>query len=314
MGSTRFIRQQLSEKISQRIAKTAETAKTAKAAAQIVAQSAKSQIDQALLGLQHSGLKDVVKKESQDLIQSIGQGVLKRAENIRQQIVRTPFSPSWLKEISLSGPTSSIWSKEKPGFQNRQDGQTTDSSSAEKQTEDLIASENLEAATNEAGDVTVLGNVQESINEAPFEEEATKQVEFAFTEAGADGVSQTWTSDELAGSQIGVETKAAAQPAKSLDVEASAIVPEAAASLTETSVSQAAEDMLAEPLVEGDYGSDAVEAAPLKENAHPKNLSSKKKTTSTKRSAAKSGVRAGTKGKTVKAGMSKDRSSPKRER
>lgn len=70
--------------------------------AQAVKQKAMQRLDQVLLGLNH---KSLGLKESQDVIQRVGQSVLERAEAIRAQVANTPFSPSWLKDISF-GPTT----------------------------------------------------------------------------------------------------------------------------------------------------------------------------------------------------------------
>ncbi|HVK61836.1 MAG TPA: hypothetical protein VM432_09815 [Bdellovibrionales bacterium] len=61
-------------------------------------------LDQVLLGLQHRGLnlKDFNFKESQDVVQKVGRRVLERAEMIRQQVAERPYSPAWLKDITLT--------------------------------------------------------------------------------------------------------------------------------------------------------------------------------------------------------------------
>ncbi|MES2854828.1 MAG: hypothetical protein V4692_03140 [Bdellovibrionota bacterium] len=65
-------------------------------------------IDQVLLGLQHRGLnlKEFNFKESQDaaqnIAQKVGRKVLERADEIRAQLAEQPYSPSWLKDVSLA--------------------------------------------------------------------------------------------------------------------------------------------------------------------------------------------------------------------
>ena len=61
---------------------------------------AKQTLDQALLDLQHTAID--LKGRPNDLIQKVGQTVLERAERIRQQVAETPYSPSWLKDLSLA--------------------------------------------------------------------------------------------------------------------------------------------------------------------------------------------------------------------
>lgn len=68
------------------------------------AKRAKKTLDQALLDLQHKAID--LKSQPQDLIQKVGQRVLERAERIRSQVAETPYSPSWLKDLSLT-PRSS---------------------------------------------------------------------------------------------------------------------------------------------------------------------------------------------------------------
>lgn len=84
-----------------KIKRSAKSAATvAKVASKLAKQTARQQLDQMLLGLQHKGL-DI--SDSQDLVQRLGRNVLKRAEAIRAQLANTPLSPAWLKEISLGG-------------------------------------------------------------------------------------------------------------------------------------------------------------------------------------------------------------------
>ncbi|MES2963848.1 MAG: hypothetical protein V4760_08150 [Bdellovibrionota bacterium] len=64
------------------------------------ANHAKETLDQALLDLQHKAVD--LKAQPQDLIQKVGQRVLERAERIRAQVAETPYSPSWLRDLSLA--------------------------------------------------------------------------------------------------------------------------------------------------------------------------------------------------------------------
>lgn len=65
-----------------------------------IGESISETIDQALLDLQHKALD--LKSQPQDLIQKVGQRVLERAERIRAQVAETPYSPTWLKDLSLA--------------------------------------------------------------------------------------------------------------------------------------------------------------------------------------------------------------------
>lgn len=94
MVSGRSIGRKLKDRLQTKLKKSAQSAQ----------QTAKHQLDQVLLGLQHKG---ITIKDSQGLIENVGRSVLKRAEAIRAQIANTPLSPSWLREISLSGSPAS---------------------------------------------------------------------------------------------------------------------------------------------------------------------------------------------------------------
>lgn len=100
----------ISKRIRRRIGTTLQrSVRSAEAAAQQVAQktaqktvqSAKQSLDQILLGLGHKKLEAF---DPQDLIQRVGRSVLHRAEQMRLQIADTPFSPTWLKEVTLVKP------------------------------------------------------------------------------------------------------------------------------------------------------------------------------------------------------------------
>lgn len=77
-----------------------ERARTQAKRAVAQAKNAKETLDQALLDLQHKAVD--LRAQPQDLIQKVGQRVLERAEQIRAQVAETPYSPSWLRDISLA--------------------------------------------------------------------------------------------------------------------------------------------------------------------------------------------------------------------
>lgn len=122
MASTKSIGRTLAQKITRKIQGTAHMASTARTVAKVVAQNtvqsatatAKEQLDQVLLNLQHSKLSSARAfsanlrqiKDPQDVLHRVGIGVLERAEAIRQQITKVPFTPDWLKDLSLTVPKS----------------------------------------------------------------------------------------------------------------------------------------------------------------------------------------------------------------
>jgi len=69
--------------------------------------TAKKSLDDVLLGLEHKGYNV---KEPQDLIHTVGRRVLERAseiaEDVRSQVAAKPYSPEWLKNVSIPRPTT----------------------------------------------------------------------------------------------------------------------------------------------------------------------------------------------------------------
>jgi hypothetical protein len=68
-----------------------------------ISSTAKAGLDQLLHNLEEKGLKI---KDSQDFLQKIGQSVLERAEEIREQVAQNPLAPSWIKDVTLSNAHS----------------------------------------------------------------------------------------------------------------------------------------------------------------------------------------------------------------
>ena len=93
----------INEVISSRVASAKAAAaayqETAESVAQNAATVAKQSLDQVLLNLEHRGLKI---KESQDLINQLGQAVLTRAEGVRSQLSQNPLTPAWLKDLTCA--------------------------------------------------------------------------------------------------------------------------------------------------------------------------------------------------------------------
>lgn len=101
------IEKQLEKSLETALGNTIETtqkilATPAGAKAQAAAISAKQNLDQILLGLEHKGYN---LKEPQDLIQTVGRKVLERAseiaEDVRSQVAAKPYSPTWLKDLKI---------------------------------------------------------------------------------------------------------------------------------------------------------------------------------------------------------------------
>jgi hypothetical protein len=112
---SRRISEQISTAINSRLARSAQAA----------ASHAKDGLDQLLLGLNHKGLTRF--RDTDDVIQQVGRGVLERAEAVRSQLEDRSLSPSWLKGVSFRQPSSA--------------GQEEDLKT-ETQTESAIESEN----------------------------------------------------------------------------------------------------------------------------------------------------------------------------
>lgn len=102
----------LEKTLEKAIVKAAELANSpaatkAQAAAEVAREKAKKSIDDVLLGLEHKGY-DV--KGTQDLIQTVGRRVLERAsdiaEDVRSQVAAKPYSPEWLKNVSIPRPSA----------------------------------------------------------------------------------------------------------------------------------------------------------------------------------------------------------------
>ncbi len=105
----------LEKTLEKAIGKAAEFANSpAGARAQAVAEKAQERIttarkslDDVLLGLEHKGYNV---KEPQDLVQTVGRRVLERAseiaEDVRSQVAAKPYSPEWLKNVSIPRPTA----------------------------------------------------------------------------------------------------------------------------------------------------------------------------------------------------------------
>ena len=102
----------LEKTLEKAIGKAAELANSpaasrAQAAAEKARETAKKSIDDVLLGLEHKGY-DV--KGTQDLIQTVGRRVLARAsdiaEDVRSQVAAKPYSPEWLKNVTIPRPAA----------------------------------------------------------------------------------------------------------------------------------------------------------------------------------------------------------------
>ncbi len=98
----------LEKTLEKAIGKAAELANSPAASrAQAAAEAAKKSIDDVLLGLEHKGYNV---KAPQDLIQTVGRRVLERAsdiaEDVRSQVAAKPFSPEWLKNVTIPRPAA----------------------------------------------------------------------------------------------------------------------------------------------------------------------------------------------------------------
>ena len=86
---------------------TAARAQAAAERAQERISTARKSLDDVLLGLEHKGYNV---KEPQDLIQTVGRRVLERAseiaEDVRSQVAAKPYSPEWLKNVSIPKPSA----------------------------------------------------------------------------------------------------------------------------------------------------------------------------------------------------------------
>lgn len=166
MVSTRAISKKITTKITTTLANRALSVAHSAAT---TAQTAKSQIDQALLNLQHAGLKPL--RESQDLIGRIGRGVLERADSVREQIANKPFSPTWLKDISLTGGRST----RNVGATTSNTGATTGETGTEIEGEGALSpvlDEEAIRAADEGDNAAVLAEAASSLVEATVSEPA----------------------------------------------------------------------------------------------------------------------------------------------
>lgn len=151
-GLQQKIKAQISEQISQKMntrlgkkvsARLNESAETLVQTAHVAAETAKHGIDQVLIGLEHRGIN---LKESQDLAQKVGRKVLERAEAIRSQLAGTPFSPSWLKDVSLAPKAAA------PSAQAAVDTQTTEVTDTTEATDATAAGSMTETSVSVAAE------------------------------------------------------------------------------------------------------------------------------------------------------------------